>query len=155
SILEMAEHFRWTGHVLRFIEYMDVGTTNGWRMEDVVAAADVVRTIDAAWPLVPADPNYRGEVAKRYRYRDGGGEIGLIGSVTQPFCRDCTRARLSAEGSLYTCLFAATGHDLRALVRSGASHDELVERMRAIWARRGDRYSELRTEETALRAKVE
>jgi cyclic pyranopterin phosphate synthase len=107
SVLDMAGHFRGTGHVLRFIEYMDVGTTNGWRLEEVVPAAEIVRSIDAVWPLEPIEPNYRGEVAGRYRYRDGAGEIGVIASVTQPFCRECTRARLSADGQLYTCLFAS------------------------------------------------
>jgi cyclic pyranopterin phosphate synthase len=147
----MAEHFRGTGVVLRFIEYMDVGATNGWRLDDVVPSAEIVRAIDASWPLEPVDAAYRGEVAARYRYRDGAGEIGLISSVTQPFCHDCTRARLSAEGKLYTCLFASRGHDLRALVRDEALSDaELDERLRAIWRVRDDRYSELRTGNTAL-----
>ena len=119
SVLDMAHHFRGTGHVLRFIEYMDVGTTNGWRLEDVVPAAEIVRSIDAFWPLEPVERNYRGEVARRYRYRDGAGEIGVIASVTQPFCRVCTRARLSADGQLYSCMFASRGHDLRSLLRGG------------------------------------
>ncbi len=123
SILELARHFHGTGHTLRFIEYMDVGHTNGWRLDDVVPAAEIVAAIDAELPLEPVDPAYRGEVARRYRYRDGGGEIGVIASVTQPFCGDCTRARLSADGHLYTCLFAVRGHDLRSLVRSGASDE--------------------------------
>jgi cyclic pyranopterin phosphate synthase len=155
SVLEMADHFRGTGHVLRFIEYMDVGTTNGWRLEDVVPAAEIVRSIDAVWPLEPVEPNYRGEVARRYRYRDGAGEIGVIASVTQPFCRACTRARLSADGQLYTCLFASRGHDLRSLLRGGASHDEINERLITIWTRRTDRYSEIRTAETRRLPRVE
>ena len=117
GILEMAERFRGTGVILRFIEYMDVGATNGWQLDEVVPSAEIVRRSTTRWPLEPVEPDYRGEVAARYRYRDGGGEIGLISSVTQPFCHDCTRARLSAEGKLYTCLFASRGHDLRALVR--------------------------------------
>ena len=155
SVLDMAEHFRRTGHVLRLIEYMDVGTTNGWRMEDVVPAAELVETISAVWPLEPVDPNYRGEVARRYRYADGAGEIGVIASVTQPFCHDCSRARLTAEGRLFTCLFAAAGHDLRRRLRSGATDEELEAFLRRIWGKRVDRYSELRTAETAGRPKVE
>ena len=157
SVLDMANHFRGTGSVLRFIEYMDVGTTNGWRMQDVVPAAEIVRSIDAVWPLEPLDPNYNGEVARRYRYRDGAGEIGMIASVTQPFCRTCTRARLSADGQLYTCLFAAQGHDFRSLLRGGASDEEIAQRLRMVWRARTDRYSELRTAETPTRptAKVE
>ena len=121
SVLPMARYFRESGHILRFVEYMDVGHTNGWRLDDVVPAAELVAAIDAEMPLEPVEPAYRGEVARRWRYRDGGGEVGLIASVTQPFCGDCTRARLSADGKLYTCLFALRGHDLRALVRGGAS----------------------------------
>jgi GTP 3',8-cyclase len=155
GVVDMARYFHGTGHPLRFIEYMDVGTTNGWRLDDVVPAAELVRTIDAELPLEPVEPAYRGEVARRWRYRDGGGEVGFIASVTQPFCGDCTRARLSAEGRLYTCLFAARGHDLRALVRGGATDDELAERLAGIWGRRTDRYSELRTAETAVAPKVE
>jgi cyclic pyranopterin phosphate synthase len=155
GILELARHFRGTGHVLRFIEYMDVGHTNGWRMDDVVPAAEVVSTIDAEFPLAPVEPAYRGEVARRWRYVDGEGEIGVIASVTQPFCGDCTRARLSAEGKLYTCLFAVRGHDLRALVRSGARDAEVEETIAGIWTRRTDRYSELRTEATAQLPKIE
>jgi cyclic pyranopterin phosphate synthase len=155
SVLDMADHFRGTGHVLRFIEYMDVGTTNGWRLEDVVPAAEIVRSIDAFWPLEPVEPNYQGEVARRYRYRDGAGEIGVIASVTQPFCRVCTRARLSADGQLYTCLFASRGHDLRSLLREGASDDKIAEGLTTIWARRADRYSESRTAETRPLPKVE
>jgi cyclic pyranopterin phosphate synthase len=148
GIVELARRFRGTDIVLRFIEFMDVGATNGWRMDDVVPAAEIVRRIDAELPLEPADPLYRGEVARRWRYRDGAGEIGVIASVTEPFCRDCTRSRLSAEGKLYTCLFAVRGHDLRALVRSGASDDQLAARLAEIWRVRGDRYSELRAENT-------
>jgi cyclic pyranopterin phosphate synthase len=155
SIVDLARHFRGTGHVLRFIEYMDVGATNGWRLDDVVPAAEIVAAIDAELPLEPVEPNYRGEVARRWRYRDGSGEIGVIASVTQPFCGDCTRARISAEGRLYTCLFAVRGHDLRAVLRSGASDDELHDAVRAVWARRTDRYSEIRSAATAELPKVE
>jgi cyclic pyranopterin phosphate synthase len=155
AILPMAHEFRERGHILRFIEYMDVGHTNGWRMDDVVPAAEIVQTIDAELPLEPVEPNYCGEVARRWRYKDGGGEIGVIASVTQPFCGDCTRARLSAEGRLYTCLFAVRGHDLRALVRGGASDEELRDAIGRVWVGRGDRYSELRSAETAGLPKVE
>jgi cyclic pyranopterin phosphate synthase len=127
SILPMAAHFRHSGHVLRFIEYMDVGTTNGWRLDDVVPAAEIMALISGQWPLEPIAPGYPGEVATRYRYRDGGGEVGVIASVTQPFCRGCTRARLSADGKFYTCLFAGTGHDLRGPLRVGASDQALHE----------------------------
>jgi len=155
SILAMARHFHGTAHIVRFIEYMDVGSTNGWRLDDIVPAQEVVATIDAEMPLEPADPNYRGEVANRYRYRDGGGEIGVIASVTQPFCADCTRARISAEGKLYTCLFATRGHDLRELVRSGTSDDEVADAVASFWGVRDDRYSEIRSSETAELQKVE
>jgi GTP 3',8-cyclase len=155
SILPMARLFRGRGHVLRFIEYMDVGHSNGWRLDDVVPAAQIVATVDAELPLEPVEPNYRGEVARRWRYRDGSGEIGVIASVTQPFCGDCTRARLSAEGRLYTCLFAVRGHDLRALVRGGASEEELHAEIGRIWRRRADRYSEIRSENTTDLEKVE
>jgi len=155
SILPMAAHFRHSGHVLRFIEYMDVGTTNGWRLEEVVPAAELVARIDAEMPLVPATPNYRGEVAGRYRYRDGGGEVGMIASVTQPFCADCTRARLSADGRLYTCLFSAGGHDLRGPLRAGASDAELSALVASIWGGRRDRYSEARSELTAGLRRIE
>lgn len=154
-VTQMAEGFRGTGHILRFVEFMDVGTTNGWRMDDVVSAAEIVAAIDERWPLEPLEPNYSGEVASRYRYRDGGGEIGIIASVTQPFCGACSRARLSADGKLYTCLFAAQGHDLRAQLRGGADDDELAATVRAVWGRRADRYSELRHAHTRRRAKVE
>jgi cyclic pyranopterin phosphate synthase len=155
SVVPLARRFRGSGHVVRFIEYMDVGSTNGWRLDDVVPAAEIVERIDAEFPLEPVDASYRGEVARRYRYRDGAGEIGVIASVTQPFCGDCTRARISADGKLYTCLFAAHGHDLRGLLRSGASDADLADTLAAIWGRRGDRYSELRTAETNGRQKVE
>ncbi len=155
AILPMAREFRARGHILRFIEYMDVGHTNGWRMDDVVPAAEIVDTIGAELQLEPLGPNYTGEVARRWRYKDGSGEIGVIASVTQPFCGDCTRARLSAEGRLYTCLFGLKGHDLRALVRGGATDEELHEAIGRVWARRADRYSELRTAKTADLPKVE
>ena len=155
GIVAMARAFRGTGAVLRFIEYMDVGHSNGWRLDDVVPAAEIVAAIDAEYPLEPVEPGYRGEVASRWRYQDGGGEIGVISSVTQPFCRDCTRARLSADGKLYTCLFAVRGHDLRALLRGGASDEELAEALRGIWSARTDRYSELRSAQTAGLEKVE
>ena len=155
SIVPMARHFQGSGHILRFIEYMDVGHSNGWRLDDVVPAAEIVATIDAELPLEPIEPNYRGEVARRWRYREGGGEIGVIASVTQPFCGDCTRARLSAEGRLYTCLFAVRGHDLRAVLRDGASDGELYDEIGRIWSRRSDRYSEVRSENTADLPKVE
>ena len=155
ELVDLARHFRGTGHTLRFIEFMDVGATNGWRLDDVVPAAEIVSVIDAAFPLEPIEPAYRGEVARRWRYRDGTGEIGVIASVTQPFCGNCTRARISAEGRLYTCLFAAAGHDLRALVRSEADDASLQEAIGAVWIRRTDRYSELRTEGTEALPKVE
>jgi GTP 3',8-cyclase len=155
AILDLARHFRGTGHTLRFIEYMDVGATNGWRLDDVVSAAEIIERIDAELPLEPLEPRYRGEVAKRWRYRDGSGELGVIASVTQPFCGDCTRARISAEGRLYTCLFAMRGHDLRALVRAGASDEDVRDAITAIWGKRTDRYSERRSEATVGLPKVE
>jgi cyclic pyranopterin phosphate synthase len=155
SVVDMARRFHGTGHILRFIEFMDVGHTNGWRMDDVVPADEILARIDAVLPLEPLEPNYPGEVANRWRYRDGGGEIGIIASVTKPFCGGCTRARLSAEGRLFTCLFAVRGHDLRAIVRGAAPDEELDEAIAAIWRGRSDRYSELRTAETAARPKVE
>jgi cyclic pyranopterin phosphate synthase len=154
SALDIARRFRGTGHTVRFIEFMDVGATNGWRTEDVVPAAEIVARIGAEFPLEPVAPAYRGEVAERYRYLDGAGEIGVIASVTQPFCGDCTRARLSADGRLYTCLFAVRGHDLRAILRSDAP-DRVEEVIRAVWTRRADRYSEIRTEETSSLRRVE
>jgi cyclic pyranopterin phosphate synthase len=155
SILPMAERFRNTGHVLRFIEFMDVGTTNGWRLDDVVPAEEIISTIAAAWPLEPVAPNYPGEVASRRRYLDGAGEIGVIASVTRPFCGGCTRARLSAEGSLYTCLFAEHGTDLREPLRSGATDADLERLLGGLWRRRDDRYSEIRSAATTSRPKVE
>jgi GTP 3',8-cyclase len=155
SIVPMARWAREQGHILRFIEYMDVGHTNGWRLDDVVPAAEVVARIQEEFPLEPLEPGYRGEVARRWRYRDGAGELGVITSVSQPFCGDCTRARLSAEGRLYTCLFAVRGHDLRAIVRGGASDAELYEAIGAVWSRRRDRYSELRSARTVDLPKVE
>jgi cyclic pyranopterin phosphate synthase len=155
SILPMARHFRGTGRILRFIEYMDVGSSNGWRLNDVVSAREIVATIDRELPLEPVEPNYTGEVAERWRYKDGSGEIGVIASVTQAFCADCTRARLSADGSLFTCLFATQGHDLRALVRSDATDVQIADSISAIWTARDDRYSELRSEETAGLKKIE
>jgi cyclic pyranopterin phosphate synthase len=154
-VLPMAEYFRQQGHTLRFIEYMDVGTTNGWHLNDVVAAADIRDEIHVRWPLEAVPPSHPGEVATRYRYRDGAGEIGLIASVTRPFCGACTRARISADGRLHTCLFAAGGHDLRALLRDGVSDEELSRRLRGIWSSRTDRYSETRTAGTEMRPKVE
>jgi GTP 3',8-cyclase len=155
SILPMAGYFRGSGHTVRFIEYMDVGHTNGWRMDDVVPAAEIVEAIGAEFPLEALAPRYPGEVAERYGYVDGAGEIGVIASVTRPFCGACTRARLSADGSLYTCLFATSGHDLRALVRGPAGDDELAAAIEGIWRVRGDRYSELRSAATGDTPKVE
>jgi cyclic pyranopterin phosphate synthase len=155
SILPMARWARGEGVTLRFIEYMDVGHSNGWRLDDVVGAEEIVEAIDAQMPLERVPAAYRGEVANRWRYRDGRGEIGLIASVTQPFCGDCTRARLSAEGKLYTCLFAVDGHDLRAVVRGEGTDDDLDAYIAAAWHARDDRYSDLRTEATADLPKVE
>jgi cyclic pyranopterin phosphate synthase len=155
TVLDLARHFRGTGHVVRFIEFMDVGTRNDWRMEEVVPGRELVERIGAEMPLDPVDPAYPGEVARRWRYRDGGGEIGVITSVTRPFCGDCTRARLSAEGKLYTCLFATEGTDLRAILRSGAGDGDLAEAITAVWRAREDRYSELRTDGTAKAKKIE
>ena len=155
EILPMARHFRGSGHILRFIEYMDVGHTNGWRMDDVVPSSDVIRIVDRDLPLEPIDPNYPGEVAARWRYRDGGGEIGVISSVTQAFCSDCTRARLATDGKLYTCLFATSGVDLRALLRDGAADDEIGNHIAATWSQRADRYSEIRSDNTRALPKIE
>jgi cyclic pyranopterin phosphate synthase len=155
GIVHLAGHFRGSGHVLRFIEYMDVGHSNGWRLDDVVPAAEIVRTIDAVWPLEPVSRARPDETASRWRYSDGAGEIGVIASVTEPFCGGCTRARLSAEGRLHTCLFALRGHDLRAPLRAGATDEELAETIRGVWKPRTDRYSELRTAQTASLPKVE
>jgi len=154
-VVDMARHFRGSGHIVRFIEYMDVGSTNGWRMDDVIASAEIVRRIHEEFPLVAADPQYKGEVAERWRYADGSGEIGVISSVTQAFCSTCTRARLSTDGSLYTCLFAQRGYDLRGLMRGGADDAALVAAVGAIWQGRDDRYSEIRTAATAKARKVE
>ena len=144
SILPLAQHFHGTGSVLRFIEFMDVGTTNKWNLEEVIPAAELVEIIDKEMPIESLQPNYSGEVAKRWRYSDGGGEVGFITSVTQSFCGDCSRARLSAVGKVYTCLFAATGQDLRGTLRAGASDEELSRLIGRIWSQREDRYSELR-----------
>ncbi|MES2263422.1 MAG: GTP 3',8-cyclase MoaA [Pseudomonadota bacterium] len=148
EILPMARHFKGTPYILRFIEYMDVGASNGWNLTEVIPSAEVARRIGAEMPLAPVDANYTGETAARWRYLDGGGEIGLISSVTQAFCKDCTRARLSTEGKLYTCLFATQGHDLRALLRAGRSDEEISGAVSHLWRARGDRYSELRTNDT-------
>jgi cyclic pyranopterin phosphate synthase len=155
GIVNMAERWRGTGNILRFIEYMDVGSTNGWRMDEVVPSAQVVERISQRWPLEPIDPNYPGEVAERWRYADGAGEIGVISSVTQAFCASCNRMRLSTEGSLYTCLFAQGGHDLKALLRGGATDEEIRNEIAAIWQAREDRYSEIRTAQTSSLKKVE
>ncbi len=156
SIVPMARFFHGTGHILRFIEFMDVGHSNGWRLDDVLPATQVVEQINSELPIEPADPNYRGEVARRWRYRDGGGEIGVISSVTQPFCRECARARLSAKGDLYTCLFATDGHDLRHQIRDRRLSDaELQDHIASIWRRRADRYSQIRTEHTVNLPKIE
>src|SRR6266705_2709771 len=155
SIVPMARHFKGSGHIVRFIEYMDVGATNGWRMDDVVPSAEVVRMIGGKMPLEQIDPNYTGEVAARWRYRDGSGEIGVISSVTQAFCRTCTRARLSTEGMLYTCLFATAGYDLRGMLRGSSSDEEISRTIAHIWQARGDRYSEIRTADTAKLRKIE
>jgi len=154
-VVPMAEHFRNSGHILRMIEFMDVGTTNGWVRDEVVPAAEIKEQIDAIWPLRALKPGYPGEVASRFSYVDGGGEIGLIASVTEPFCGGCTRARLSADGRLHTCLFGVAGHDLRALLRGGAGDEEIAARVRAIWTRRADRYSELRASLTSPPPRVE
>jgi cyclic pyranopterin phosphate synthase len=155
QVVPLAAFFRERGHTLRFIEYMDVGHTNGWRLDDVVPAKEIVGRLDEEFGVEPADALYRGEVAQRWRYKDGKGEVGVIASVTQPFCGDCTRARLSAEGKLFTCLFAVRGHDLRALVRGGASDQELEAAVRTVWGGRADRYSDLRSGATAELDKVE
>lgn len=148
GIVAMARHFRGTGHVVRFIEFMDVGTLNSWDLSQVVSAREIIERIDAEMPLEPVDPNYVGEVAKRWRYTDGSGEIGVISSVTEPFCGGCTRARLTTEGRLVTCLFAEGGTDLRTPLRAGESDDQLRERIAEVWSSRTDRYSEERTAQT-------
>ena len=145
TLVDLARFGKENGYIVRFIEFMDVGTRNGWAMEHVVSADEIISRIDAEMPLEPVPPNYPGEVARRYRFRDGSGEIGVIASVTKPFCGNCTRLRLSPEGSLFTCLFAAAGTDLRAPLRAGASDDELEQIVHGVWTRRADRYSELRS----------
>jgi cyclic pyranopterin phosphate synthase len=155
EVVDVARHFRGTGRIVRFIEYMDVGHTNGWRMDDVVPGIEIQQAIAADAPFEPIGSNYPGEVANRFRYLDGSGEFGVIASVTQPFCGSCTRARLSAEGSLFTCLFATGGHDLRALMRGGASDEDLLGAIAGVWAARKDRYSEIRSESTSGWQKVE
>jgi cyclic pyranopterin phosphate synthase len=155
QVLPMVERFRGTGHVLRFIEYMDVGTTNGWRLDDVVSAREILDLVSSRHELEAIDPNYRGEVAERWRFRDGGGEIGLISSVTQPFCGDCHRARLSAKGELFTCLFAESGFDLRAILRGGGDDEVLRRSLETLWTARTDRYSEIRSSLTVLPKRVE
>ncbi|MDI6750781.1 MAG: GTP 3',8-cyclase MoaA [Rhodocyclaceae bacterium] len=155
QIVPLARHFRHTGHILRFIEYMDVGATNGWKLDEVVPSAEVLRRIGEHFPIEPIDPNYPGEVAQRWRYLDGAGEIGVISSVTRAFCDSCTRIRLSTEGKLYTCLFASSGHDLRALLRSGADDAALDAAIESIWQQRSDRYSQLRMAATPNLKKIE
>jgi cyclic pyranopterin phosphate synthase len=155
QVVDMARRFRGTGHIVRFIEFMDVGSTNHWRMDDVIPSAEIVRRISQEFPLEAVDANYGGEVAERWRYRDGGGEIGVISSVTQAFCSTCTRARLSTDGQLFTCLFAQRGYDLKALLRAGMGDEEISGSIAAIWSLRNDRYSEIRTAETAKARKVE
>ncbi|MFQ5348831.1 MAG: GTP 3',8-cyclase MoaA [Thermoanaerobaculia bacterium] len=155
GLVDLARYFKGSDHVVRFIEYMDVGTSNRWRPADLMPGEEIVRRIDAELPLEPIEPAYRGEVARRWRYRDGDGEIGVITSVSQPFCGDCTRARLSAKGELYTCLFAAAGTDLRAPLRGGADDAELEALIRGVWGRRTDRYSEERSEQTVGSERVE
>ena len=153
--LPISHRFRSPEYILRFIEYMDVGNTNGWRMAEIVPLAEIIDRLSTVLPLEAMEANYPGEVARRYRHRDGGGEIGVISSVTQPFCSDCTRARLSSDGKLYTCLFAASGTDLRGPLRAGASDQELATLITSIWSARADRYSELRTEQTTSAPKAE
>ena len=155
QVVDMARHFRGSGHIVRFIEFMDVGSTNGWRMDDVVPSAEIVRRISAQFPLATVEANYSGEVAERWRFLDGRGEIGVISSVTQAFCSTCTRARLSTDGQVFTCLFAQRGYDLKSLLRGGAGDAAIAEAVTGIWQRRADRYSEIRTAETAKSRKVE
>ncbi|MDO8614278.1 MAG: GTP 3',8-cyclase MoaA [Dehalococcoidia bacterium] len=155
TIAGVARHFRGTGYIVRFIEFMDVGNSNGWRLDDVVPAAEIVAMISREFPLEPAAPQYRGEVARRWRYKDGAGEIGVIASVSQPFCGDCTRARLSADGRLYTCLFGVVGHDLRKLLRDGRTDAQIEAFLRRVWSVRKDRYSELRSSRTPGLPRVE
>ncbi len=155
TIVDLARHFKGTGHIVRYIEFMDVGNTNGWNLESVVTAREIVTRINAELPIEPVKPNYRGEVARRWRYLDGSGEIGVIASITQPFCGDCSRMRISAEGEVFTCLFGSKGYDLRSLLRGGASDEEIGRAIERIWRPRTDRYSEIRTESTKGLPKVE
>ncbi len=155
GVVDMARHFKGTGHIVRFIEYMDVGHTNGWRLDDVVPSAEIIDRIGAEIPIEPVDKHYAGEVADRWRYTDGSGEFGVISSVTQPFCATCTRLRVSAQGMVYTCLFATTGNDVRAMMRGLATDEEMLQALRLIWQRRTDRYSEIRTAATAGLEKIE
>jgi cyclic pyranopterin phosphate synthase len=155
QIVDLAQHFRGSGHIVRFIEYMDVGNSNGWQMQDVVSGQQMLQALQREWALEPAQPQYFGEVAERWRYTDGAGEIGIITSVTQPFCGSCTRARLAANGELYLCLFAGKGHDFRALLRSGAGDEEIENAIARVWRGRSDRYSEIRSEATPSLRKVE
>lgn len=155
SILPMVRHFRNSGHILRFIEYMDVGTTNGWRLDQIVSINEILGIIDNEFPIEPLEPNYQGEVAKRWVYKDGAGELGVIASVTSPFCGNCTRIRLSAEGRLYTCLFGTEGTDLRGLIRGGKTNDDISDFIFDVWQKRNDRYSEIRSSKTAELKRVE
>lgn len=155
GIVDMARHFKGSGHIVRFIEFMDVGSSNGWKMDEVVPSREVIERINRVFPLENDDPNYIGEVAERWRYRDGSGEVGVISSVTQAFCSTCTRIRLSTEGKLYTCLFAQSGHDIRSLLRTGASDGDIDRAIASIWLQREDRYSEIRTANTAKQRKIE
>lgn len=155
NLVDFARRFKGTGHTLRFIEYMDVGTTNGWRLDDVVSGGEIVDRIAAEEATQPVEPGYRGEVAQRWRYRDGGGEFGVIMSVTQPFCGDCTRMRLSADGKLFTCLFAADGFDLRRALRDGSDDDSLRDLIAGLWRERQDRYSEVRSQATPSNSRIE
>jgi cyclic pyranopterin phosphate synthase len=155
TVVDLARHFKGTPHIVRYIEYMDVGNSNGWKLDHVVTAREILDRINAEMPIEPANPNYRGEVAKRWRYKDGTGEIGVIASITQPFCGDCSRVRISAEGEVFTCLFGSKGYDLRSLLRGGASDDELRDAIERSWRPRTDRYSEIRTEATQTLRKVE
>ena len=154
-LLDLARFGREHGHIVRYIEFMDVGTTNGWRLDDVVSAAEILEVIDAEFPLEPLDPHYTGEVARRYRYRDGGGEIGLIASVSQPFCKACTRARLTADGNLFTCLFATTGHDLRTILRASEDDGHVSAVLARVWRERSDRYSAERSSRTSPGKRIE
>ncbi len=154
-VVDMARRWRGSGHIVRFIEFMDVGSTNGWRMDDVIPSAEIVRRVGERFPLEPADPQYTGEVAERWRYRDGAGEIGVISAVTQAFCSSCTRARLSTDGQLYTCLFAQRGFDFKRMLRGGGDDEAIARAIDAIWRGRSDRYSEIRTAQTAASRKVE